>query len=144
MFTAVIVGTLRRLESLKSKQTGKYHSTEGRAWDVDIEAAAAEAAFAKYMDLFWVGGVNTFKDPDVGEFQVRHTTRADGSLIIRPSDDPMDTYVLVIGRFPKFRVVGYIEGRFARQDRFKRSPGGYPPAWFVPQEILRKFNSDPD
>jgi len=85
-------------------------------------------------------GVNTFKAPDIGDnIQVRQTDRWDGCLIVRDDDKDGQFYVCVVGRCPHFRIAGWMLGMEAKQDQWRRSPNGGPPAYFVPQENLYPF-----
>ena len=108
----------------------------------EIVGVCGEQAFSKLTGVYWPPSVNTFhRIPDVGEFEVRTTTRPDGRLIVRDNDPGDRWYYLMIGDFPKgkwprFRVVGCIKGADAKQERWLDNPGGHRPAWFVPQEDL--------
>jgi hypothetical protein len=142
---AVIWGGKRRLSSLygqcKESKRGKYIG--GNAWSNDIESAAAEIAFAKFIGEEWVGAVDTFHKPDVGEdWQVRYTDVENGCLIIREDRDKPKLhhrYVLVTGLIPNFKIRGYIIGHDAIKPKYLRNPNNYKPAYFVPQSDLIKF-----
>ena len=117
-------------ETLPENDNGELH---------DICGAMAEYAYCIYRGRPWVAGINTFKGPDCGEStQVRWTWRLDGSLIVRPGDNPGHVYVLVTGSPPTFNIVGWIHGKDAMKDEFWR-PDPLPAAWFVPQDRLTPF-----
>jgi hypothetical protein len=45
---------------------------------------------------------------------------------------------LVVGRIPTFRIVGWIPGKDAKQEKYWRTDiANREPAWFVPQANLR-------
>jgi len=142
LFLAANVG-IRRF--IKSKSWDKTHQHQKNfSWNDDIEAAAAEMAVAKLLNVYWDGSVNTFKIPDVGGiFQVRHTMQHNGCLIFRSVDSPLERYVFVRGAVAyhspagSYDVVGWIDGEEAKQDKFLRNPNGTGQAWFVPGEALR-------
>lgn len=137
---AAAVGRLRRVESIRQGLI-PAHGFDGHGyWDIDIEGAGAELAYAKSRGRYWGGCVNTFKGADVGtNVQIRSTKRKDGCLIVR-DDDPEDHYfVLVTGEIPKFRVVGWMLGEDAKQERWAKEPNGRERAYFVPQGELNRF-----
>lgn len=98
-------------------------------------------AYAKAAGVYWSGSVDTFKAPDVETVQVR-TRSGDGprtDLIVRRSDDPDDVFVLVIGKIPNYRIVGWMRGHEAWRDEYIASHGSRAPAWFVPPDKLHEF-----
>ena len=105
----------------------------------DILGCRGELALAKALGEEWDESVNTFKNPDVGDVQVRATELDRGSLIIRPNDPDDHMYVLVTGVAPNFIVRGYIYGKDAKHAKFVRSPNGREPAYFVPQSALTEI-----
>jgi hypothetical protein len=82
------VAKLRRDEKHRLGLRDKYGYAAGDPWDCEVNSAAAEIATAKAANLYWSGGVNTFKGADVGtKIQVRwsdHDYRTQKtSLIVR-------------------------------------------------------------
>jgi len=136
MYLGACAGVSRELKSRDSPQYNKVKNKEF-GWHTNIEAACAEAATGKYYNIFWDGSVDTFKAPDVGEFQVRHTFHEHGDLIIYKSDDPKLFFILVTGKTPTFRIRGYILGKDGMVDKYWYPPKANYPAWFVPQGALR-------
>lgn len=135
---AGMVAVERRLASMGVMDD--QHGYDGtNAFEQEFQSAAAEVAFAKGMDSFYDGSVNTFKRPDVGRFQVRHTSLPDGKLIVRRNDPDQDIFVLVTGSAPEFEIVGGIRGQDAMKEEYRQSPNGRPPAWFVPQDKLKRI-----
>ena len=139
------VGVRRRTASirLKNKDHDHFSGSGVGHWDVDIEGALAELAFAKHMDLYWDGSVNTGKAADVGGYQVRHTLHEDGCLIVRQRDSIDDRYALVTGNhIDGYLVRGWRFGYEATTDDYLRNPGNKEPAWFVPQSDLWVCDGD--
>lgn len=109
-------------------------------WNIHIEGAAGEMAFAKATNRYWAAPVNTFHDGgDVGDVQVRTRSKHHYELIVRNDDRDSDWFVLVTGTAPKFVVHGWIQGRAAKRPEWERQHGGFAPAFFVPQEALTSF-----
>lgn len=133
-------GADRRLEQLYGRRAGTRDLT-GNLWQMDIEACSAEEAFAIHQGVFWTPTRLPDPDGDVGAWQVRHTLRPDGGLIVKRTDRADARFVLVIGQLPVFNVIGWIDGADAMQDRFWR-PDFAVPAFLVPQTQLRKFGRD--
>jgi len=138
---ACMIGCERRLtnryKEVGAKDYVKEVQFELGGFERDIQAAAAECAFAKARDKYWDFSVNTFKKPDVGDIQIRHTIRNGGKLIVRPDDSDDEIFVLVTGEIPEFTIRGYMRGSEAKQDQFISNPGGGKPCWMVPQDNLR-------
>lgn len=134
---AMIVGGERQLAALALPDR---HGFEGVGWNVHIEGAAGEIAYAKMRDKFWNGSVNTFKSGgDVGAVQVRTRSLAHYDLLVRDDDRDEDVFVLVTGTIPTFNVRGWCYGSAAKQERYRQTYGGREPAFFVPQSDLRIF-----
>jgi len=139
--TACTIGCERRLTNRYKEVGAKDYVKEVQmdlgGFERDIQAAAAEMAFAKARKMYWDFSVNTFKKPDVAHIQIRHTIRSSGRLIVRPDDSDDETFVLVTGEIPNFTLRGHIKGRDAKQDQFLNNPGGGKPCWMVPQGDLK-------
>jgi hypothetical protein len=135
---AARVGFVRRIRlTIKGFDSSYFNPNQSEAWGTDIEAACAELAVAKSLNVFWDGSVGTFKKPDVGPYQVRHTVRHDRSLIVRPKDADDEIYIFVTGSAPQFKLRGWLRGNEAKRDQFQRNPNSQAPAWFVPSSRLR-------
>lgn len=138
MQLACQAGCMRRLIAIQKgcKDKTPFGQTQDY-WSADIEGAAAELVVAKWLGKYWSGvASDAFQDleGDVGKFQVRHTTRRDGSLIIRNRDKNEAIFILVVGVYPTYTITGWITGEDAKQERFLR--GAPHPAYFVPQADL--------
>lgn len=137
MFMAASVGIRRHIEAL-SRDLPDRHGFDGASgWQVHIEGACGEVAFAKAAERYWSGSVNTFKDGgDVGDVQVRTRSRHDYDLLVRPGDPDTARFVLVTGTAPTYRVWGWIRGSVAKSPHFLRTYGDRPAAYFVPKSEL--------
>ena len=136
LMVAGLVGSMRSVSSM-GRLVQKKYSNESQ-WQIDGDGAAAEMAFAKWMNVYYEPTVNTFKAPDVGVLQIRSTRHEHGKLIIRSKDVKDEAFVLVVNRVPEFDIVGWIQGSDAKQDKYLYDPNNInSPAWFVPQDALR-------
>ena len=134
---AAQAGIYRRVNSMRRGFKDKDLDDNRDVWDIDIEGACAEMAYAKASGVYWGGHINSFKAPDVGCIQIRSTKYFDGKLIIRENDNLSQNYVLVITKCPVYSIVGYIRGSDAIADHKKTSPNGKSSAWFIPQRFLK-------
>jgi hypothetical protein len=120
-----------RLKGLPDRRRAKNKDD----WQIDIEGAMAEYAFAKGMDIEWKPA--GMKQVDVANIQVKHTVLRNGCLLIKPWDPLEDMYVLVTGRLPVFMLRGWILGAKAKTVGTWRDPRGWGGAWYVTQAALR-------
>jgi hypothetical protein len=137
ILVAEFVAERKEEESRKRGHKNKHGCTmtPEESLQVGTQSVGAEMAVAKALDRYWVPGINTFKGPDVSHnIQVRYTKT--GSLIVRPPDSSAEYYFMVTGNMPEYTVWGYIKGEEAKQEKYKRAPGGRPPAFFVPKRDL--------
>jgi len=140
LFSAAMVGVKRQIESLSKKLPDKHGFDGENGWTVHIEGAAGEQAVAKALNLYYGGPVNTFKKGgDVGNLQVRTRSKDYYELIIRNNDNDSDIFVLVVGRAPHFKVVGWIRALDAKKQEYSKTHGNRPAAFFVPQDRLNPF-----
>lgn len=133
----------RQLDAMRRGLHGRHGAGEDLEISIGLHltGAAGEIAVAKALGVYWPPSVGTFKAPDIGsDVQVRTRTQDSHELIVRPDDSSDDFYVLVIGRLPSFRIVGWIHGAQAKQERWIQMHGGRPPAYFIPQSELTSIN----
>lgn len=133
---AVVVGGQRQIEA-KRRGISDAHGYAGDGWGIDIEGAAAEMAYAKGCDRYWLSVVD---DPhllpgDVGRVQIRSTPRANGCLLLHPDDPDSAMFVLAIGRTPTFEFIGWGNAGDLKRPEYWREDTGRP-AFFVPQSAL--------
>ena len=73
---------------------------------------------------------------DVGlTIQVRHTRHNHGCLIVYENEKDDQSFVLVTGISLNQKIVGWIQGRDAKNQSFWKQSARFP-AYFVPQEAL--------
>ena len=139
LFMASGIGMMRRIVSLQKGLKDKHGYDGSEAWDIDIEGACGECAFAKAMNLYWDGSINRFSSGgDVGNsYQIRMSKRHNNNLIVRPGDADEKQYVFVTGHSGKYRVHGWTWGRDAKQECWLEAKAGREPAYFMPQWELR-------
>lgn len=139
------VGLMRKLTGRVRNLKHAYGFKGGDQWGMDIEAAAAEAVVAKYLNLFWSPG-GVYASADVGDLvQVRWSDRPHASLILHDRDSNTQPFVLVTGILPTFEIHGWVYGLEGKIKQYWTDPGTSRPAFFVPQHALRpmpelKFN----
>jgi hypothetical protein len=132
---------MRRISSIWKGLENKHGIEDDEGWSADIEGAAGEMAAAKALNLYCSHPVNTFKGgADVGEYEIRTTSKSSNKLIVRDRDDNDRPFVLVTGTAPHFTVHGWIMGKDAKQEKWKKAPNDRPPAWFVPQSSLHAID----
>lgn len=137
---AAHVGCMRHLAALKAGLKDK-HGAEGGGWQLHIDGALGELAVAKATKMYWSAGINTFSASDLGEnVQVRTRSRHDYELIVRDNDSESDTFVLVTGIAPSYKVRGWINGSAAKRNEWLCAHGGREAAYFVPIDSLRDMS----
>jgi hypothetical protein len=137
---AAIAGAMRQVCNMRDKRrNAQTLPGEHDSWGIHIEGCCGELAVAKCLNLFWTGSHGKLGLPDVGRgLQVRLALRDHYSLIIRDTDDDNALVVLVVGRAPSYRVVGWYRcGDGKRREWWKIAVVGRDPAYFVPQSELR-------
>lgn len=143
-----LVGVMRAAAAIcRHRQNRAKGIDETNRWTRDVEGALGEIAAAKALDLFWAGAAGAdyratkAEGGDVGRLQVRlriascldQTKR----LIIQERDNAGDDFLLVVGRAPTYRLVGWHNaGEAKRHPEWIQNPGNYGEAWFVPQANL--------
>lgn len=131
-------GVLRHVRALQAGYKPKHGAKEDTVWQIHVEGALGEMAFAKCMGWYWDASINTFKAPDIRNIQVRTRSKHAYELIIR-KDDRNDVFVLVTGIAPCYTIRGWINGADGKQDKWLQTHGGREKAYFVPQSALHKI-----
>lgn len=140
MRMAAGVGIDRQIQSVVRGLQDK-HGYTGNGWDIHILGALTELVVAKHFGLYWEGGVNTFKKPDVAGYQIRYNNTTPNYLIIRPEDDVKETYICVVGKAPTFFIAGWMTGKEAKVKKWFGNPfkNKRPDAFCVPVNELRSI-----
>lgn len=155
LILGAIVGMHRAVEVLLAGRANRARGLDDDAqiWTRHIEGAIAELAVAQTLDRFWGGagsidrGRVTAPKPaggDVGRLQVRLRIASaydqNKRLIVQQRDSDDEDFVLVVGRAPTYRVVGWINAGEAKQHgEWIQNPGNFGEAWFVPQSSLHQL-----
>ena len=138
---AATIGMERQLSSIKRGLKNKHGYNGDDSWGIHISGALAEIAAAKALNMFFRGDVDTFKNPDVGEFQVRYTKTDPPVLIVRSGDADNEKFICVTGEAPSFKVHGWMTAGEGKQKQWKRAPYGRPPAYFIPIDKLNDMDT---
>jgi hypothetical protein len=148
---AIQVAVARQIENLQKGRPDRYGCAMDTGWQMHIDGAAGEAAFAKYMGIYWSGSLGDLKADDVGSFQVRTCNPAGKkrtSLILHEADDDSKLFVLVLGptyseNSVTFTFPGWIVAKEGKSERFWNDPTGKRPAYFVPIAALNPMSTFP-
>jgi hypothetical protein len=134
MLICTHIGGVRRMSALKNGRPGRRTTHHLDApWDIDIEAAMAEAAVAKHLNVWWSGQLGNLKAADASALQVRWTHWPNGFLRIIADDANDQNFVLVVGSQGHYRIVGYIRGADGKREEWWRPDHD---CWGVPQSAV--------
>ena len=102
------------------------------------EAAGAEIAVAEWLGVTGFNpSVNSFKtEADVGAgIEVKHTFYLSGALILQESQKqrPNDVCILVIGKSPDYKLVGWMPASMALVEKYKHPRQA---SYWIPQQYL--------
>ena len=117
--------------------------------DLMLQGFGAEYAVSLWTGLPWNRGIRS--KADVGKnVEVRQTKYGEGFLVLKSFDHLDRIFILAVGRFPSYRLTGWIHGSaaveqgrfFAPGERIAFRPGGDAHAsssggWILPQSALR-------
>lgn len=140
---AAAAGCQRNIQALARRRPdthGKDVAALGGGWNLHVEGACAELAVAKLEGCYWEPvwrQIDRDRD-DLSGWQVRSTSRPNGSLLLHAEDPDAGRFVLVVGLAPKFQVVGWTLGKLGKRPEFWRTDTGRP-AFFVPPSALQRF-----
>jgi len=112
--------------------------------DIDLEGAGAELALARVLNVY----PDLDNVPSEEDMVTRHGVRVDvkatryttGRLLAVPwkKGHPADVYVLMVGKFPSYRVAGWIPTAELFQEQNLQDFGsGKVRGYALPQEALR-------
>jgi len=106
---------------------------------IHLWGCLGELALSKFLKITWPAHIDKFKrEPDIPPcHEVRHRSRDDWDLIIRPGDDPERVYWLTTGEGPEVKIHGWILGKDAMLEKYKATHGGKRAAYFCPSSVLR-------
>jgi len=114
-------------------------------WETDLEGVGAEIAFCKnfnvYPDLSLDGHPTEDAILKCGKrVDVKSTKYDNGHLIavLGKRNKAPDLYALVVGKFPRYRIAGFIEADELLKDE-RIMDFGYGPTYAIEQGELKKF-----
>lgn len=138
------VGAMRNIRGLSKgykHRAGMIETEEAEGWGRHIEGAASEFVVAKYLGLHWGVDINAFQDGDLEGIDVKSTTHESGRLIVKPGDNSDLIYVLVVGKVPSLRIIGWAYGHEAMQDRYlTKLDRNRPETYAMPQRELHSMS----
>jgi len=135
MLLAANAGIMRQIENVKNNVKPAYGAGHENDWQYSIEGAMVEFALAKHLNVFW-HGKGKMRGDDVGNYQVRTSSRSNGDLILHPKDEDDKIFWLLTGLNGTYDVRGWITARDGKKEKWWRDPAGGRPAFFVPQSEL--------
>ena len=145
---AAQVGMLRKSQSIAKQHKDGYGSTMSAKPIYDagwaVISAAAELAAAKGLNRYWDFSVNTYKDADLKELEIKcqmhHSQDAakdENYLIIRPDFNELQKYMLVVCHsHTQYELAGYIHGSDAMRKEWMAQVGNRPWFYRVPTTAL--------
>lgn len=141
-FDAAMSGVARRLRAISRDRQlpgGWDRRRKNGRWENDIQAAAAEKAFAKAMGLYWADSPDPEYDGDVGGWQVRSITDPSYNLLLYAEDPDEKPVALVCGEIPEFEVVGWIRAGDGKREEWRSGERLERGGWIVPRSALTQF-----
>jgi hypothetical protein len=120
------LGTLQEEESKKNGLKDRsFSGDEGDSLQRSIAAKQAEIAVQRYGGgTARVVGINEFHDfPDVGQVNVRYTFNPGYGMIITNRDQGKVPMILLTGKCPTFRLMGWFIPDYAKQIVYKIHQG---------------------
>lgn len=110
----------------------------GQEWYNSIIGACGEAAVAKYLNVYWGAGVDTWKQSDLFGYQCEiRTTHANNACPkIRPTDNRIVIAVIASPNFKtRFKIWGWLYAEAGKQDAWyhaDQNSAKPKPCWFPP------------
>lgn len=141
------IGKQRTEENRKHGRPG-FHP-RGRGFS-DRFGVRGEFVVAKALNESWTGFIPEEKwqrirkvVKDVGNlYQCRGTSYTKGRLLLYPTDDPSDKFILVLcDQKPHYTIAGWLEGKDGMRPEFLDDPGDYKKeCWAIPQANLKDWD----
>lgn len=99
------------------------------------ESIASEIVVARYFGQDYDAADNKGKrHADVASgLEVKWTKYESGHLIIYPNDRTQDVAILVVGKSPSYRIIGWIPIQFAKRPKYKHRSQE---TWWIEQSNL--------
>lgn len=147
---AVSVGAMQLMRAINRGLVGTRKGDHGgmsyrgmhERWANSILGALAEYAACKGLGIHWGSGFDGIHGDDGRGLQFRATHHDPAHLIVNEADTvkwPDSWFVLIIGHWPEFRIVGGILGRDAKREKWFRADAR-PAAYWVPMSELEPWD----
>jgi hypothetical protein len=144
--SAGVVGCIQMMRAVRTGKVGHDHGGfSGRdmreRWAQAIHGQMVEHAVSKFFNCYPHAGIDGIRGDDPGGFSIRGTPHENGHLIVNRSELPAKAetrFVLVVGHWPTFRIVGWIKGSDVMREDWWRA-NERPPSWWVPQASLNQI-----
>ena len=131
-----------------ARESGTVNLKIGKQSDefVDLNGLGGEVAFCRLFglepDFDTSNGAENKVDarlPDGRTVDIKTTDHPRGNLLARVIHDEIDVFVLVRGRFPSYKLVGWIDRAIFKRSRKKNM--GYGPTHFYSAENLHPIET---
>lgn len=130
-----------RIAAARAKRLRPAHGApEGQDGEIlHMMGAFSEMAVAKYLNLYWSGGIGIIGGIDVGEMvEVRSITQPTYRLFLHEKDRALPFVLVYPKAVHEYRLIGWIRGHDGKRDAFRdpkpRKAGER--QWAVPQSAL--------
>lgn len=136
IYQGATAGIVRQTQNIKDGRQNSRGLPPTKDWQVHIEGALSECAFAKYMSFYWPGAgeIGEVDFPDRG-WEVKWTPLPTGSLWVQKEDDELTKSVLLTGSNGIYQIRGWICAGDAKLEKWWRSDIRHP-CYGVPQASL--------
>lgn len=152
-------GCTRNINGLSNRRKPGAGAGLTDSWTKNIEGCCAEAAIAKWRNLYW--SVGMFRAGDVWGYQSRcNMSRRLDDTILRPpfpeedfpGDDPEKIYIgslswIGLNGRADIEIMGWVQGKevmIEGAEWFRAGTPGRPWAWWVPRERLHPLSTLPE
>jgi hypothetical protein len=121
------------------------HLTSEQVLQMNWQGACAEIAAAKWLKVpNFVPTTDSYKDqPDIEpDWEVKHTYRDDGHLIIQANDRDSDRVILVTGDNP-FTIKGWLPVKFCKDSLYLKTTSRNTAFWVPQSELVKVYEPVP-
>src|SRR5210317_1224489 len=140
MLLAAQAGVMRQVENCKLRRTPHYSAGSENDWQLHIEGCMGEFALAKFRGVHWTGK-GKLRAPDVGDVDVRTSSKDYYKLILHDADPDDRVFWLLCGNNGQYSVKGWITGKDGKRMEYWKDPAKGRPAYFVPHNALHPPNN---
>lgn len=147
---AALIGFTRAVNSILKKSKSYFpEKYEGQTWHNNILGACGEAAVAKFLNVYWGGGVDTYNQSDLIGYpcEIRTTTHK----VLKPKIRPKDSGIIIaVVADPKdkmrFKIWGWLDAQKGKQDEWYHADQDSlnpSPCWFPPLDVWHDMTTLP-